>query len=749
MKKFYSTWFISMFLFAPLLNHAQLNNGGNNAGFGVDGDTRSYWSKYGPVTGAVSTDDWFSFNPAIKGIIDTSNAAYYKSILSLDQNLGFTKRMSAPLYSKINGKLWLDAVYGRDYVCTSPLIDSTVFTISAKNGDDPSVWLGGSSNIPDKTDLQDVYAHMRRDGTNVTDSLWFFTGVSTVGTSGSRYFDIELYKKDFSYDPETGVFTTAGSEAGHTEWPFDASGNITQTGDMIVAVNYAPGAPPVVDVRIWVSDVTFASVIPSRFNFGPVLDGAYPQYGYVSIKSKTGATAFGSGIANYSVTAAQDTTTATPWGTTQSTKNWGMQYQSLQLVEIGLNLSRIGVDPALYSPYLSPCESLFTSIFFKSRSSNSFTSNMQDFVGPLAFLMPPVLDYTLKPDTLRCNKSTGVITLTPQTTMGYYSWTTPNGTISGSNSDSSQINISSTGTYIVTAAPIKGCPATRKDTIVILKDTYRPVASAFTALGPSFSYVQFYGGNVAASNYPTPFGGSKGLLWDWSGPAGFTSTIQNPINDTVWGNYRLIVTEKRNGCKDTATIPVSYNVFALMAQNMVTLDGRYSGDDILLKWQGKDALQAESYTIEKSTNGKDFGSIAVMTNNGTDAYPEASMYHYVDNDPSAGNNFYRIKVISKTGVITYSNITLIGAKGINSQKIFLSTDAAGAKTILNIQSTSAQQGTVVFYGINGQLMGSRKIVVNPGLNQLPLEMDWDKTRAAKLVTVFLNNERVFTGKVLK
>jgi hypothetical protein len=85
------------------------------------------------------------------------------------------------------------------------------------------------------------------------------------------------------------------------------------------------------------------------------------------------------------------------------------------------------------------------------------------------------------------------------------------------------------------------------------------------------------------------------LLWNWSGPAGFTSTIQNPINDTVWGNYRLIVTEKRNGCKDTATIPVFYDIFALMAQNMVTLDGRYSGDDILLKWQGNGALQAESY----------------------------------------------------------------------------------------------------------------------------------------------------------
>ena len=108
--------------------------------------------------------------------------------------------MSVPLFSKMNGKLWLDAVYGRDYVATSPLFDSTVFTIAAKNGDNPTNWIGGTSNIPDKNDLLDVYAHMRRDGLNIHDSLWLFTGVSTVGTSGSRYFDIELYKKDFSYN---------------------------------------------------------------------------------------------------------------------------------------------------------------------------------------------------------------------------------------------------------------------------------------------------------------------------------------------------------------------------------------------------------------------------------------------------------------------------------------------------------------------------------------------------------------------
>src|SRR4029077_20138156 len=172
----------------------------------------------------------------------------------------------------------------------------------------PGNWFGGKSNIPDKDDLLDVYAHMRRDGLNIHDSLWLFTGVSTVGTAGSRYFDIELYKKNFSYNKLSGTFSTAGTEAGHTEWLFDASGNVTQTGDMILAANFTPGAPPVVDVRIWVSQSTFATVIPAYFKFGATINGATAAYGYVSVLSNAGGTDFGSGISNFSATPTQDTT---------------------------------------------------------------------------------------------------------------------------------------------------------------------------------------------------------------------------------------------------------------------------------------------------------------------------------------------------------------------------------------------------------------------------------------------------------
>ncbi|HXB92094.1 MAG TPA: hypothetical protein VNU72_07390, partial [Puia sp.] len=402
--KFTSTILLIAVTLLSQATYAQLNNGGLYANFGVDADTRSNYMKYGLLTGAVAGDDWFSPLSG-KSIIDTTNAAYYLSLLSAGTNVSFSQRMSVPLYTKLNGKLWLDAAYGRDYSAAASLKDSTTFSGASKNGDDPSTWNGGVSSVPTKNDLIDVYAHMRRDGINIHDSLWLFTAVSTLGTTGSAYFDVELYKNTFSYNQTTGVFTTAGPDAGHTQWIFDASGNLIQTGDMILAVNFTPGTAPVVDVRIWVSQTTWSTVTPAYFNFNANFNGAGGTFGYASIVSKSGATAFGAGISNYSATAVNDTTAAAPWGT-HSTSGWSAQYQTQQFIEIGLNLTRIGVDPTLYTALgSSACGSLFSNIFFKSRASNSFTSNLKDFVAPLVFLRSPVMDYSLTPDTLRCNRS--------------------------------------------------------------------------------------------------------------------------------------------------------------------------------------------------------------------------------------------------------------------------------------------------------------------------------------------------------
>src|SRR6516165_9595738 len=136
MKNLYTRVFLLVLSVFPLPIFAQLNNGGINAYFGIDGDTKNNYVKYGPLTGLIPSDDWFSSTG--KSVIDTTNAAFYLSQLQGGANITFSNRMSVPLYSKINGKLWLDAVYGRDYIDGGSAKDLTVFKIASKNGDNPS-----------------------------------------------------------------------------------------------------------------------------------------------------------------------------------------------------------------------------------------------------------------------------------------------------------------------------------------------------------------------------------------------------------------------------------------------------------------------------------------------------------------------------------------------------------------------------------------------------------------------------------
>jgi hypothetical protein len=734
----------------PKSGLCQLNNGGLYARFGVDADTRSNWMKYGLDTGAVSSDDWFAPSGTGFNVIDTSNAATYLALLQAGSNFTFNKRMSALLYAKLGGKLWLDAVYGRDYQAAAQDKDTTTFTSASKNGDNPSIWTGGVSNVPDKNDLVDVYAHMRRDGLTVHDSLWLFSGVSTFGTQGSSYFDVELYKNSFSYNGATATFTTAGSDAGHTQWLFDASGNIIQTGDLIIAVNFSPGLVPVVDLRIWVSQTTLSTVTPAYFNFTGAFNGATasPTYGYASIVSKAGTTAWGGGISNYSTNATLDTTYATPWGTGAPSggADWSAQYLSQQFIEVGLNLTRIGVDPALYSA-LSPCQPLFSDIFFKSRSSNSFTADMKDFVTPMVFTQNPVMDYSLRGDTIRCNHPAATITLTNNSTAGYYTWQTVSGAIAGSNSDSSQLSINKPGEYIVSASPAEGCPPTRVDTVVVPIDTFPPVASAFAGL--SGNMLALYGGDFAASNYSTPFGGSQGLTYSWSGPDGFSSLLQNPLTDTVWGTYHLTVTENRNGCADTASTTVLANMFIALSTDELVLTGQYAGHAITLHWSDLDQNLAELYTIEKMMANSEFIDIGSMANPGSVAgLAQTTIYSFVDSQPQDGNNTYRVKATAQDGRLYYSNVVTVGANTAGLPTYYLAENTPESASALVVNSSSDGQGVIVMYSTLGQVLEKRSVQLYKGYNRIDLPSVNGQPLSAGIISLYVNGQLAYTQKMI-
>ena len=478
----------------------------------------------------------------------------------------------------------LDTRYGRDGIGAGGSIkDSTVFAISNKNGESPLTWAfeTNGGGVQNKNDIVDVYAHMRRNGTTINSTnpspLYLMAGASTLGTEGDRYIDFELYKSRISFNTSTG-FSNSGSATtgGHSVWTFNADGTVNSTGDMLISFTY--GSTDVTDVAvfIWVSKVNKDNVNPLYFDFIPSEyfgDGSNPAYGYCRITQNNG-------LPNFEFFATTNTFTSNGpfWGT--NSKDLGAtgsnyaapNYGAGQFSEIAINFTSLGIDPALGNAgsTTDPCAPPFTRIMIKTRSSNSYTSELKDFTGPYPFLDAPQVPQQIAPANLTCTNNTTTLTSLHPQAGAFYVWSTDGGNIL-SNPIAQSVTISGEGKYYLTASIVNGCLGLT-DSIIVTRDTYQPVATASTIgninLGDPSKMATLVGGDITASIYLTPYGNSAGLSWEWSGPSGFTATSRNTLTNQE-GTFRLIVTELRNGCKDTATtivfsaqtLPVQLNNF--------------------------------------------------------------------------------------------------------------------------------------------------------------------------------------------
>ncbi|MFK7810142.1 MAG: hypothetical protein AB8F74_20210, partial [Saprospiraceae bacterium] len=318
-----------------------LGNGCAEAGFGVDADNRSGISYFGSETSSTTTtDDWFfGTNGNGIGVIDTIGGWKFRQNLLDGENLVWMKEMGYTKNSVVNGYLLHDAAYARDYYGGSGTTDLTSYTQASKNGEDPADWDIGPHNVLGKNDLIDGYGHLRRDGATGQYPLWMYLGFSRIANSGSSYFDAELYVQPSVYSPSTG-FGSGGPDDGHTAWQFDADGNVITVGDLVVTCDFSTVNAPVLGLRVWVSRYDFLNTNPVTFNFGNDFDGDgnAAVFGYADVEIPLN-TFFGCALGNNSFSPAP------PWGTLNTGGDYSNSYESNQFVEIGLNLTVIGIDP--------------------------------------------------------------------------------------------------------------------------------------------------------------------------------------------------------------------------------------------------------------------------------------------------------------------------------------------------------------------------------------------------------------------
>ncbi|MGZ3888531.1 MAG: hypothetical protein ACXVBP_13950, partial [Flavisolibacter sp.] len=640
-KTLLSLFILFFFFHQPI--HAQLVGGPTvKANLGVDGDVYANTQLLG--TTVPNTDDWF-LNTTVypgtgKNIIDQTQSAELRAAVLANLNDAFSLRMSVPQLTVVDGRLWVDAVYGRDNNSIGSSVDASIFSGSSnKNGDNPTTWSLGTGSVPQKNDLIDVFGHLRFDGPDpLTSHLWGYAGSTTRSADGESHVDYEIYRT-ISYTSGASSFTGTGPNEGHTAFSFGPTGLVSNPGDLIVSVDFATGGTsPSANVRIWIAKTIwdnrnapggFNSLPDSKFTLSDEFDqgnGAV-NYGYALIAPKPNVPQF--------IWAAVNTTAdvlGAPWGSIEG-NSFQDNILQLQYSEFAIDATAIGLILPQGAPG-EPCKSILGNLLVKTRSSTSFTAELKDFAGPYEFANTTLVRVNAGADqVLTCTNPTANLIATnivpPNSSV---LWTGPGGfsqTVTSSGSTANPITVSVAGTYTATvSAGPQGCFAA--DEVVVTENKTPPNvnAGADKVLTCTTTSVTLDGSSTTA-----------GATFAWAGPGGFTSTSATP-SVTAAGTYTLTVTNPANGCTATDVALVTLDANAPNANagadkvltcttTSVTLNGSSTTAGATFAWAGPGGFTSTSatpsvtvagtytLTVTNPANGCTATDVALVTLNNT------------------------------------------------------------------------------------------------------------------------------------
>jgi hypothetical protein len=550
---YFYLFIVFLFTFETFSIKSQIDNTGCvSANVGIDADVYSGALPFGDHSGAspIGTDDWFAGSTG-NGIISVTNQAAIQALLQGTGDPTYEARMNAFFGAVVGGNTWYDAVFARDNFGGTGFVDPTAFPVSSKNTQPPPAWSAGPANVLGKNDLLDIAAHVRRNGTSNTSDLYLSGLISRAEPGGAAYMDMEFFIENVTYTAGTG-FSYAGPDLGHTSFRFDAAGNLTQMGDILINISLiSGGTQPDLQMRLWVkrSDRENPALIPQTFNWGPEYDGptTTSEYVYASILPKTTGNACGY------VNLATELPTAPPWGHKGTNNNvYTTSYQPYALAEFGINLTKFGIDHA-FIPGYDPCIYPHNSFCVKTRTSSAFTAALKDFAGPYEWgqSRPAIASG----GSLSCLNPQTALSANPPRTDVTYSWTTTNGNIVGPTTGSS-ITVNAVGDYVLTTVLQNGCNL-EPSTYTVIFDPTKPFFGP-TTITPNISCSGSNGSiSLTASGATTPY------TYSWTGPSGYNSTSEDPIG-LAPGAYNVTITDA-NGCTTTASTnvpagtPVVYN----------------------------------------------------------------------------------------------------------------------------------------------------------------------------------------------
>jgi hypothetical protein len=159
----------------------------------------------------------------------------------------------------------------------------------------------------------------------------------------------------------------------------------------------------------------------------------------------------------------------------------------------------------------------------------------------------------------------------------------------------------------------------------------------------------------------------------------------------------------------TSPLPVEMEFFTGRKQNTVNL----------LSWKASCTSASITFEIERSTDGRKFNTIGKITASQARC---ASPFDYTDASPSAGMNYYRLKMIEADGALKYSSIIAILNKTNGFELVGLYPTLVKSKATLSITAAKKTSLQVTVTDANGRKMLQQSMAVADGSALINIEL---------------------------
>lgn len=188
----------------------------------------------------------------------------------------------------------------------------------------------------------------------------------------------------------------------------------------------------------------------------------------------------------------------------------------------------------------------------------------------------------------------------------------------------------------------------------------------------------------------------------------YNSLVNDPSDNSFWFTSNYTTTGGQWATSVVhfevleSALPVSFVNFTAQKNihNLITLN-----------WSTANEHNNDYFSVERSANGISFSEIGRVpgTNN-----TQAQQYVYIDKQPAAGNNFYRLRQVDKDGKFIYSKQVLINMDAASVVKLYPNP----AAQTLFIEGLPEEKNTsITVYDMQGAVVFKKEIT---GINKYAL-----------------------------